>query len=129
MRIRKTTGGYTFLHTLSLLLFVLALAGIVALVGTDLLHQYRVTLLHQHLDAWPLILIGLSYIALQVAEKQSHADRAKGIFLGIAFLFWGTEQLLPPSRLVTFLDEGAVTIFVLDVSVIVWSRLNRRDVP
>ena len=124
----RTISRSPFLYALSLLFFVLALAGVAALIGSDIFHGFNVSVLHQRLDAWPLIMIGLSYITLQLAAGHKGADRIKGIFLGVAFLLWGAEQLFPPSRLVTFMDEGAVTIFVVDVSLIIWSHLNRHDV-
>ena len=128
MFLPRTTGGYPPLYALSMLFFIMALAGVAILIGTDIAHRFDVSALHQRLDAWPLIMIGLSYITLQLAADHKDPERVKGIFLGLAFLFWGAEQLFPPSRLVTFLDEGAVTIFVVDVSLIIWSRLNRQDV-
>ncbi len=95
------------------------------LIATDVLHRYNASVLHQHLDAFPLIMIGLSYITLQF--KSARRVDIKRVLLGVAFLLWGGEQLLPPSQLSTFMDEGAVTIFVLDLSVIVWGHLNKTD--
>lgn len=117
------------LRALSRLFFILALAGIAVLLGTDIVQHFRYTDLHARLDAWPLIAVGLSYITLQIASDHSPADRAKGIFLGIAFLLWGGEQLIDRSRIATLMDEGAVTIFVIDVSLIIWSRLTARPLP
>jgi len=123
----KITSGYPPLYTLSTLFFVMALAGVAALIATDSLHHYDVTLVHQRLDSLPLTMIGLSYITLHFGPNYKLADRLKGIFLGFAFLLWGGEQLIPPSRLATLMDEGAVTIFVVDVSVIIWGRLSLSD--
>jgi hypothetical protein len=59
------------------------------------------------------------------ARKTTEIGRPiKGIALGLAFVLWGGEQLLPPSRLVTVMDEGAVTIFVVDVSLIIRQHLS-----
>jgi hypothetical protein len=123
----KTTSGYPPLYALSTLLFVMALGGVVALVVTDNLHHFSDTGIHQRLDAWPLIMIGSSYIMLNIASGGSRREQIKGVFLGAAFLLWGAEQLLPPSRLAVLLDEAAVTIFVVDVSVIIWSRISLSD--
>lgn len=124
----KSKSGHAPLYLICSLFFILSVAGIVALLGTDIRHHFNFSPLHQKLDAWPLIMIGLSYIVLQFAIKQTGTDRVKGIFLGIAFLCWGSEQLLPASPLVTILDEGAVTIFVVDVSYIIWDHLNKTDI-
>lgn len=117
------------LFVVTTLFFIAALAGNVILIGVDVLHGFALSTLHQHLDALPLMMIGLSYIALQLASTGDRADRIKGIFLGIAFLCWGGEQLLPTSKIVTLLDEGAVTIFVVDVSLVIWSRIRRPESP
>ena len=113
---------------LSTVFFVLALTGVVALLVTDIVHHLSFSPLHAHLDAWPLTAIGLSYIILQFAGNRNRADQVKGIFLGIAFLLWGGEQLVPPSQMATVMDEGAITIFVVDVSFIIWSRISLNDV-
>lgn len=107
-----------------MIFFLLSLCGLVALIATDMLHGYAVTMLHQRLDALPLMTIGLSNIALQLKRDRDLKTRLQGVFLGLAFLCWGGEQLLPPGRLSTFLDEGAVTIFVIDVSTIIWGRIT-----
>jgi hypothetical protein len=120
----RTTGGYSPVYVLSTIFFIMALGGIVVLLGTDILHHMSFSTLHQHLDAWPLCMIGLSYITLNLEGSRSRADRIKGIFLGVAFLLWGGEQLIPPSRVSTVMDEGAVSIFVIDVSFIIWDRIR-----
>jgi hypothetical protein len=123
----RATSGYPPIYALSTLFFILALAGVVVLVATDVLHHYDVSLLHQHLDSVPLTMIGLSCITMHLGSNCNRAEKLKGVFLGIAFLLWGGEQLIPPSRLATFMDEGAVAIFVIDVSFVIWSRLSLRD--
>ena len=123
----RTTGGYPPLYVLSTLLFLFAICGIAALIGSDLAHRFSDFVVHQRLDALPLIAIGMSYISVHVASSQSRRSLLQGVFLGTAFLLWGGEQLLPQSRLTTFMDEGAVTIFVVDVSLIVWKRISLGD--
>jgi hypothetical protein len=120
----RSTGGYPPLYVLSTLFFIMALGGVVVLVFTDCLHHYDVTAMHQRLDSLPLIMIGLSSMTVHLGTKLNRADRLKGVFLGIAFMLWGGEQLIPPSQISTLMDEGAVTIFVIDVSFIIWSRLS-----
>jgi len=128
MTLPRTTAGYPPLYALSTLFFLLALGGIVILIGSDVAHHMRLTSSHEHLDALPLVMIGLSYITLHLSKHHGRADQIKGIALGVAFLLWGGEQLLPSSKLVTVMDEGAVTIFVVDLSVIVWGHLNQAEV-
>ncbi len=112
---------------LTTLFFALALAGIVVLLLTDGLHRLRYTPLHQHAAAVPLILIGLSYLSLQLSMRRPRGEMVKGSLLAIAFVFWGCEQLLPPSPWVTLLDSLVITIFVVDLSFIILEHLRRKD--
>ena len=82
----RITSGYPPLYAVSALFFLLALAGIVILIGSDIYHHYDVSLLHQRLDADPLILIGLSCITMYLGSNCNRVDKLKGIFLGIAWL-------------------------------------------
>ncbi len=51
--------------------------------------------------------------------------------LGLAFVLWGTEQLLPPSAWVTVMDSLVIGIFVVDLALIIIEHLNRnnREIP
>jgi hypothetical protein len=49
------------------------------------------------------------------------------LLLGLGFLFWGTEQFLPPGPLATALDSLVVLIFVSDLSLVIVDRLKRKD--
>lgn len=112
---------------LTTLFFALALAGIVMLLLTDGLHRLRYAPLHQHMAAMPLILIGMSYLCLQLSVRRPRGELIKGLLLGVAFVFWGCEQLLPSSPWVTLMDSLVVTIFVVDLSFIIFEHLRRKD--
>jgi hypothetical protein len=108
-----------------LLLFVAALAAVGALVISDVTHGLRLTALHGHLGAVALILIGGSYVSLQIVSRRSRHDLAKGILLGSAFILWGSEQLLSPSRWITAMDTAVVAIFVVDLGLVIVRQLKR----
>ena len=127
MTIRKITDGYPPLYVLSAICFIMALGGDVVLMASDILHHYAFSSLHGQLDSWPLIMVGSSYIFAQLAKKRNRVDQIKGIFLGVAFLLWGGELLIPPSWKTTVMDEGAVTIFVIDLSFIIWGHISLAD--
>jgi hypothetical protein len=103
---------------------MLALIGIAALLMGDALHHYKYTLLHQHIAAFPLMFIGLSYICLQFCIKQSVTDTFKSVLLGLAFVLWGGEMLLPASAVVTVMDGAVVTIFVVDLAWVIKDKLT-----
>jgi hypothetical protein len=112
---------------LSLLLFLLAVGAIVVLLTSDGFHALRLTSLHQQSSAMALILIGTSYISLQLSSKRRWSEKLKAIFLGLAFALWGSEQFLPASRLVTLMDSAVITIFVVDLGLIILDSLKRND--
>lgn len=79
------------------------------------------------MGALPLILIGLSYMSFQLSVELGRSEKAKGLLLGLAFVLWGTEQLLPPSAWVTVMDSLVITIFVVDLALIIIEHLKRKD--
>jgi len=115
------------LRGLSLLLFLLAVGSIVILLASDVSHALRLTSIHQQSSALALILIGTSYISLQLSAKRRWREKLKAIFLGLAFALWGSEQFLPASRLVTFIDSAVITIFVVDLGLIILDGLGKGD--
>jgi hypothetical protein len=104
-----------------------ALAAIAALIISDAIHRLTLTPVHQQTGGLALMLIGSSYIGLQLSVKRSSSEMLKGILLGTAFVLWGAEQLLSPSRLVTAMDTAVVTIFVVDLGLIITEHLKRKD--
>ncbi|MGA3007730.1 MAG: hypothetical protein ABSE59_07555 [Opitutaceae bacterium] len=115
------------LRGLSLLLFLSALAGISALIYSDVSHALRPSSLHQQASAAALIFIGTSYVSLQLSTKRRWNEKIKGLFLGLAFALWGSEQFLPAGRLVTLMDTAVITIFVVDLGLIILDGLGKTD--
>ena len=74
-----------------------------------------------------LILIGTSYISLQLSANRRWKEKLKGISLGFAFVLWGSEQFLPASRLVTLMDSAVIVIFVVDLGLIILDGLGKGD--
>ena len=114
------------LRHLSAVLLISALAGLVLLVGLDAVNHLRLTPGHQRVGAWSFMLIGISYISLQLSGGR-RPDQFKGILLGFGFLFWGGEQFLPAGPLATLLDCLVVLIFVSDLAWIIAGRLRRKE--
>jgi len=115
------------LRWLSILFFILALAGVATLWCSDIRRQFHEAATHQQLGALPLILIGLSYISFQLSGRRHIIEKIKGLLLGLAFVLWGSEQLMPPSPWVTVIDSLVITIFVVDLALIIVEHLRRKD--
>ena len=115
------------LRNLSALLLILALAGLATLLVFDALNHLRLTPFHQRTGALSFMLIGASYISLQLSTGRRWRELIKGVLLGIGFFLWGCEQFVPPGPLVTVMDSLVVVIFVSDLGLIIVDRLKRKD--
>lgn len=112
---------------LSGILFASALATMLTLLVSDALHALAPTPMHHHAGPFSLILIGSSFIALQISLRRSSVEKLKAIFLGIAFFLWGAGQFLPPGRFATATDTAVMVIFVVDLSLIIIEHLKRNQ--
>jgi hypothetical protein len=115
------------LRLLTTLLRVSALLGIAVMLLSDVVHHLRPSPVHTHSGAFALLVIGLSYISLQLSARRPRSELVKGLALGAAFVLWGSEQLLPLSFVVTLMDSMVITIFVVDLSFIIGEHLKLKD--
>jgi hypothetical protein len=115
----------TILRWLSATLFVFALIAMITMVVSDTLNLLRPTSIHRQAGALSFVLIGASYVSLQLSFRRPWNEKLKGVLLGIAFLFWGSTQFLSPSAWVTAMDTAVVLIFVIDLSLIIVERLKQ----
>ena len=115
------------LRSLSALLLLSALVGLATLLVFDAWNHLRLTSVHQRVGALSFILIGVSYISLQLSSGRPWRERYKGVLLGLGFSFWGSEQFLPPGPVATALDSLVVLIFVSDLGMVIVDRLKRKD--
>jgi hypothetical protein len=90
-----------------------------------LIHCFRPGLLPIPLkSAVPLILIGLSCLALQLGRRRALRQRLLGLGVAAAFILWGIEQYLSNHALAAAIDDAVVFLFVLDLSVMIRGQLN-----
>lgn len=115
----------TLFRWLSTLLFVSALLAVATLLVSDATSALTLTELHRRAGALSFMLIGASYVALQLSVRRPRGEKLKAILLGTAFLFWGSGQFLPPSLFATAMDSAVVVIFVVDLSLIIIENLKR----
>jgi len=114
----------TLLRWTSALLFVSAVAAMMTLLFADVANALRLTPLHRQAGAISLMLIGLSYVSLQLSLRLSRAEKLRGVLLGGAFLLWGSGQFLPSGSWATALDTVVVVIFVTDLSSVIIDNLK-----
>jgi hypothetical protein len=117
----------TLFRWLSTILFVSALFAMVTLLVADALNALTLTAIHRCAGALSFILIGSSYVALQLSLQRPRSEKLKAILLGVAFLFWGSGQFIPPSPWATAMDAAVVVIFVVDLSLVIVESLKRNQ--
>jgi hypothetical protein len=77
-------------------------------------------------SAVPLIAIGFAYLALVLSARRTLAERALGLCVSAAFIFWGTEQYLSNGAVIAALDDLVAFLFVLDLSIVIRRQLSQR---
>jgi hypothetical protein len=115
------------LRKLSALLLVSALAGMAVLLIFDVWNRLTITPFHQRMGALSFMLIGASYISLQLGSVQHWKDKLKRVLLGVGFFLWGSEQFVSPGHLMTVMDSLVVIIFVSDLGLVIVDSLRCKD--
>lgn len=113
------------MRALSGLFFVLALAALAVLLASDLWTRFQATHRHVQAEALALIFVGTSFICLQFSAGRNWREAVNGLLLGLAFVLWGAEQFLPQGPAVTATDCVVITIFIVDLGLVIGSRLGR----
>jgi hypothetical protein len=72
----------------------------------------------------PLLLAGFSYISLQLLLRPRGLELIKRLMLGSAFLLWGIVQLMPPGSLATNLGDFVISLYVLDLGLMIQTELR-----
>ena len=82
---------------------------------------------HAEGSAAPLLFIGAAYILLQPMVRPRPVELFKRLLLGSAFILWGIVQLLPPSNTSAILGDVVIVLYVVDLSLIIRTHLQRED--
>jgi hypothetical protein len=81
---------------------------------------------HAPLSALPLLLAGASYVVLQAVLRPPPMELIRRLMLGSAFLLWGIVQLMPAGTLATNLGDVVITLYVIDLGLMVQAELQAR---
>ena len=79
---------------------------------------------HAPLSALPLLLAGASYVVLQAVLRPPPMELLRRLMLGSAFLLWGIVQLMPAGTLATNLGDVVITLYVVDLGLMVQAELQ-----
>lgn len=114
--IRWVSAGFALVAVLSSILLLLL----------DTFPHF-IPLRHAEGSAAPLLFIGAAYILLQPMARPRPVELLKRLLLGSAFILWGIVQLLPPSNTSAVLGDVVIVLYVVDLSLIIRTHLQRED--
>ena len=113
------------LRLLSSVALGLAISSACVVLALDCIHPFSPLLESWRLkSAFPLLFIGISYACLQFTLPRSWKEFALGLSVGIAFILWGAEQFVPYPAVRSWIDDGVMFLFVLDLSIVIRGRLK-----
>jgi len=104
------------LRWLAMVLGAIAAAGIAALLATDAQIHVPLAFSASAISAASLLLIGMSFLILQVIQRPSLAELLKNALLAGAFLLWGVVQLMRQSDLSKKLGDVVIALYVVDLA-------------
>jgi hypothetical protein len=107
------------LRVLPVILGVVTLVSVGVLLAWDVFPRLFPARAHNILGAFPLVSIALAYIVYQNAHRPVRKEFVKAMMLAVAFLFWAANQLWPESRQATLFNDVAISLFVLDVFLVI----------
>jgi hypothetical protein len=108
---------------LSAILFLFALGALIFLLLSDTWFRFQPGAFHRRAEAFVLMSLGASFISMQIGTEGRSREKLKGILLGLGFVLWGCEQDLPPGSGVTAVDTIVITIFVVDLGLVIKGAL------
>jgi hypothetical protein len=117
---------HNFMRWVSAGFALVAVLGSIFLLLLDTF-PHLVSVRHAASSAAPLLLVGAAYISLQPMVRPRPIELLKRLLLGFAFILWGIVQLLPSGRITAVLGDIVIVLFVVDLSLIIKTHLQRED--
>ena len=102
-------------RVIPLVLGVVTLIGIGFLLAWNVNPKFFPARAHEFLAAFPLAMIAIAYLLYQSARRPAAKEFAKAVMLAVAYLCWAANQLWPDLRQATLFNDIAISLFVLDV--------------
>jgi len=105
-------------------LAILALAASVALLIGNTQLGILARLPAVAISAAPLLLVGTSFLILQLVIRPRWMELLKNALLAATFLLWGAIQLMPQNAAAIWLGNVVIALYVLDLSWIILISMN-----
>jgi hypothetical protein len=101
-----------------LVAFAAVIAGVVLLVG-DAAAGLTARAAHAPISAAPLLMVGAAFMAVLPLTRPGWLEFTKRAMVGAAFILWGIAQLMPPGAAATTLGDLVITLYVMDLALVI----------
>jgi hypothetical protein len=108
-----------FARAAALTFCALTLLGAGLLLVGDALPGVFPSAAHRLLASLPLVLVSITVLVFQVAQRAAPLEWGKALIVAVAFLSWAANQLCTDERLALLFNDFAIALFVLDVVLII----------
>ncbi len=98
--------------------FVAVIAGLVLLIG-DLAAGLAARAAHAPISAAPLLMVGAAFMVVLPLTRPGWREFIKRAMVGAAFILWGIAQLMPPGVAATTLGDLVITLYVIDLALVI----------
>lgn len=100
-----------------LVAFAAVIAGVVLLVGDAAGLTARAA--HAPISAAPLLMVGVAFMVVLPLTRPGWLEFTKRAMVGAAFILWGIAQLMPPGAAATTLGDLVITLYVIDLALVI----------
>jgi hypothetical protein len=97
--------------------FAAVIVGIVLLVGDAAGLTGHAA--HAPISAAPLLMAGAAFMAVLPLTRPGWLEFVKRGMVGAAFILWGIVQLMPPGAAATTLGDLVITLYVIDLALVI----------
>ena len=100
-----------------LVAFAAVIAGVVLLVGDAAGLTTRAA--HAPISAAPLLMVGAAFMVVLPLTRPGWLEFTKRAMVGAAFILWGVAQLMPPGAAAATLGDLVITLYVIDLALVI----------
>ena len=112
------------LRWLTMVLVAIAVACSIALLTSNAPIDIPLGFSAPVISAAPLLLIGVSFLVVQMMLRPCWTELLKNILLAAAFILWGVVQLMEQNALSKRLGNVVIALYVLDLAWVILSSVN-----
>jgi hypothetical protein len=76
-------------------------------------------------EAFPLLLVGIAYLAWLATERPAVIDLIKQLLIALAFILWGVSLLMPAGPATRLLGAVVIAIYVFDLAWMIEGNLRK----